>query len=45
MKQLLTILCLLLLPATLSMPASTNKHNPPVDSSRITSPDNQIIPY
>lgn len=46
MKQFLAILCLLLLPAALSIPASANKkHNAPVDSSRITSPDNHIIPY
>jgi len=44
-KQFLAILCLLLLPAALSSPASAKKHNAPVDSSRVTSPDNHIIPY
>jgi hypothetical protein len=45
MKQFLAILCLLLLPATLSLPASAKKHDPAVDSSRVTSPDNHIVPY
>jgi hypothetical protein len=35
-KQFLAILCLLLLPAALSSPASAKKHNAPVDSSRVT---------
>jgi hypothetical protein len=45
MKQFLAILCLLLLPASLSISASAKKHNPAVDGSRVTSPDNHIIPY
>jgi len=45
MKQFLAILCLLLLPASLSISASAKKHNPAVDGSRVTSPDNPIIPY
>ena len=44
MKQLLAILCFLLLSATLSTPASAKEHPAPVDSSRVTSPDNLIIP-
>jgi hypothetical protein len=44
MKRLLAIVCPLLLATALSSPASGKKHDPPVDSSRVTSPDNHIVP-
>lgn len=41
MKRLFAILCIVMLPVSLSSPASARN----VDSSRVTSPDNLIVPY